>query len=216
MPRTNLTRWAAKLHLLRIAAPLRLRYGAAIRDSGWLRSFIEQKSVDASGNPIPFMAYPAIDLLAARVPFGVSVFEFGSGYSTLWWAARATRVVSCEHDEKWRSLVMEMAPSRVEVRRRPVNSSGSYPRTIAEAPGPFDIVVIDGRQRVQCSRACVPFLTEHGVIVWDDTDRERYKQGIQELRERGFKQLQLVGLGPVIADMKCTSIFYRNSNLLGL
>ena len=51
MPKINLTRCAARLHLLPLAAPLRLHRGAAIRDSGWLRSFIEQKSVDAAGNP---------------------------------------------------------------------------------------------------------------------------------------------------------------------
>ena len=216
MPKINLTRCAARLHLLPLAAPLRLHRGAAIRDSGWLRSFVEQKSVDAAGNPIPFMSYAAVDLLAERVPYGVSVFEFGSGYSTLWWAARAKRVVACEHDEKWRALVMQMAPARVDILCRTVDSSGSYSRTIAEARGPFDVVVIDGRQRVQCSRACLPFLTEDGVIVWDDTDRDRYKPGIQELRQRGFKQLQLTGLGPIIADRKCTSLFYRNINLLGL
>jgi hypothetical protein len=216
MHKINLTRYAAHLHLLRLAAPLRLQFGEAIRDSGWLRSFVEQKPVDAAGNPIPFMSYAAIELLTARVPAGVNVFEFGSGYSTLWWAVRARHVVSCEHDERWRALVRQMAPPRVDILHRALDPYGSYPSAIAEAAGPFDVVVIDGRQRVECSRASTPFLTDHGVIVWDDSDRERYKPGIWELREKGFKQLQLACLGPIIADKKCTSLFYRNFNILGL
>jgi hypothetical protein len=216
MPKINFTRLAAQFHLLGLAAPLRLRFSPAIQQAGWLRSFVEQKSVDVKGKPIPFMSYAAVDLLTARVPSGITVFEFGSGFSTLWWASRANRVVACEHDRKWRDLVLQMAPPNVEVLYRTADESGPYAESIAEAPHPIDVVVIDGRHRVECARACLPFVAHHGVIIWDDTDRERYRPGIQELRDAGFKQLQLSGLGPIVADMKCTSIFYRQTNLLGL
>jgi hypothetical protein len=216
MPKINFTRLAAQFHLLGLAAPLRLRFSPAILQSGWLRSFLEQKSVDVEGKPIPFMSYAAVDLLTRRVPPGITVFEFGSGYSTLWWASRVGRVIACEHDRKWRDLVVAMAPRNVEVLYRTDNESRAYAESINEAPHPIDVVVIDGGPRVECARACLPFVAPNGIIIWDDTDRDQYRPGIQELRDAGFKQLQLSGLGPIVADMKCTSIFYRQANLLGL
>lgn len=58
-----------------------------IKRSGWIRSLIEKQVIDASGDPIPWYAYPAIDLLKDRISIengiNISVFEFGCGFGTL-------------------------------------------------------------------------------------------------------------------------------------
>jgi len=67
---------------------------------GWGRSIIERASVDLEG-PVPWYTYPAISELNRITPENATVFEFGSGNSTLWWRAHAKHVVSVEHDPLW-------------------------------------------------------------------------------------------------------------------
>jgi predicted O-methyltransferase YrrM len=122
------------------------------------------------------MSYGAITFLGSKACGECSVFEFGSGYSTLWWASRAKQVVSCEHDQSWYEQLTKLIPSNVTLLYRELNNSPSYANAIVDHGGTFDIVVIDGRERLACANASLPFLSSRGVLVWDDTDRERYKR----------------------------------------
>jgi hypothetical protein len=62
----------------------------------------------------------------------------------------------------------------------------------------------------------VDALCPGGVIVWDDTERERYAEGQRILRARGFRKLEFVGIGPMVTVKKETSVFYRRDNCLGI
>src|ERR1017187_8783871 len=76
------------------------RRGPLLED-GWFRSYREGASVDASGSPLPWMTYPAIEFIRKRVKPDMSVFEYGSGGSTIWWANQVREVISVEHDRAW-------------------------------------------------------------------------------------------------------------------
>jgi hypothetical protein len=207
---------ATKMRLASFGGLIQLYHESALRDLGWFRSFSERRPTDREGRPLPFMSYGAIDFLNRTVRSEFNVFEFGSGYSTLWWASRARRVVSCEHDQAWYQQMSELVPNNVKLLYREHDDSGSYAQSIVDEGEFFDVVVIDGRERLACADASLPFLSVGGVLVWDDTDRERYKSGILSLRESGFRQIDFVGIGPMLTAMKCTSIFYRSANLLGI
>jgi hypothetical protein len=199
-----------------LLALVQLHHKSALRDLGWFRSYSERRPVDSQGLPIPFMSYGAITFLSNKACGECSVFEFGSGYSTLWWASRVQRVVSCEHDQSWYEQLTKLIPSNVTLLYRELDNSRSYVNAIVDHEGTFDIIVIDGRERLACVNASLPFLSSRGVIVWDDTDRERYKAGILSLRQYGFRQIEFVGIGPMLASTKYTSIFYRADNVLGM
>jgi len=88
------------------AFPMKLRgilqlNNAILFHYGWLRSLRSGKPVDAEGNPLPWITYPCIDFLKQFDYSNKSVFEWGSGQSTLFWSARAKRVVSVEADPVW-------------------------------------------------------------------------------------------------------------------
>lgn len=74
--------------------------------SGWERSRKEQRPVRADGRPLPWFTYGAIEFLSRVVDGGMRVFEYGAGYSTLWWE-RAALVHSVDHDPEW---VAELKP----------------------------------------------------------------------------------------------------------
>jgi SAM-dependent methyltransferase len=187
-----------------------------LKEDGWLRSFAQGEPVDAAGRPLPWLTYAAIELLGRRVRPEMSVFEYGCGNSTLWWAARVREVIACEHDPAWVERVRARAPGNVTLRQVPLEYGGDYCRTVAAYPGRFDIVVIDGRDRVNCATHAVAALKPDGVIVWDNSDREEYRAGYEHLARAGFHKIEFVGLLPMINDKCETGVFYRDANCLGL
>ena len=77
------------LKAARVMLPRYLRAHKYLEQSGWFESVKQQRPVDRKKNPLPWYTYPAISYLSAKDVSALSVFEFGSGGSTLWWAARA-------------------------------------------------------------------------------------------------------------------------------
>jgi hypothetical protein len=187
-----------------------------LREDGWYRSFAEVRSVDAEGNPLPFYPYPAIEFIKRRLKPEMRVFEWGSGASTLWWAARVKQVVAVEHHQGWYEMVSASAPSNAQVLHIPLETGGAYCQALLEQPHPFDIVAIDGRDRVNCARHCIAGLAPSGVIIWDNSDRDYYQEGYDFLREKGFRQIEFVGLPPIINERGQTTIFYRDNNCFGI
>jgi hypothetical protein len=60
-------------------------------------------------------------------------------------------------------------------------------------------------------------LKDNGVIIWDNADRKEYQEGYSYLEHIGFKKLELVGPtygSPALEN--CTTIFYREENVLGI
>lgn len=187
-----------------------------LKEDGWLRSFAQGEPVDAAGRPLPWLTYGAIEFLARRVRPEMSVFEYGSGNSTLWWASRVREVIACEHDRGWFEKVRARAPGNVTLRHVALEYGGDYCRAVAEYPGRFDIVVIDGRDRVNCATHAIGALKPDGIIVWDNSDREEYRAGYEHLACAGFHKIEFVGLLPMINDKCETGVFYRDANCFGL
>ena len=189
----------------------------ALASLGWILSRQAKRPIDAAGRPIPWYTYPAISFLGERVTERMNVFEFGCGQSTLWWANRAKRVTAVEHDENWASYLREQAPPNASVSHVALEEGGAYSRAALDSEeGPFHVIVIDGRDRVNCARNNLSALSDDGVILWDNSDRSKYRSGRGFLREEGFKQLPLVGMGPQVARIWETSIFYRPANCFGI
>ena len=194
----------------------KLKTDSYLRELGWYRSFDEQRPVNGRGDPLPWITYPASELLTRRVRPDDAVFEYGAGMSTFWWAERVRRVVAIEHDLAWYEKLRGRLPANVELLHQPLEYGGAYCRGVLADPGAFSLVVIDGRDRVACARHAVKGLTAGGVIVWDDTDRSQYREGIEFLHAEGFRSVEFVGMTPAATHAHETTIFYRDGNCLGL
>lgn len=174
---------------------------------GWFKSAWKEASVDKDGQPVPWMTYPAIYVIDQRITKKMKVFEYGSGNSTLYWAKKAKSVIAVEGDQFWQEKLQKTAPKNATIIYRPLGEE--YSQAIQRQEGSFDIVVVDGRLRVDCAKASVDKLSKAGVIVWDNTDRERYKPGMKYLEGKGFKRLDFYGPVPIDNLASLTSIFYK-------
>lgn len=187
----------------------------ALKQTGWFKSSKSKEPVDAHGRPLPWLNYSFIYFIDQRIKPDFSVFEYGMGNSTIWWSSRVARVDSCEHNHEWFDKISPKLPRHAKPIFIPVDDD-HYVKAATERDTKFDIVVIDGRRRVECARHAVDALSNSGVIVWDNTDRARYVNGIKFVFDKGFKRLDFVGMAPCSTRMQCTSIFYRPGNCLGI
>lgn len=182
----------------------------------WTESAITGVPLDPKGEPCAWYTYAALHFLSTREVSRLHVFEYGSGYSTLWWAARAASVTSCEHNSEWYQRLSHGAPDNVTYVYEQLEYGGEYCRTFARYSTPFDIVVIDGRDRVNCCKVVLDGIGPQGVIILDNSERRRYEMARVLLAQRGFRSLDFHGFGPINSIMFRTSIYYRDGNCLAI
>jgi hypothetical protein len=187
-----------------------------LQATGWIRSLQEQRPVGRDGGAVPWMNYSIVTLLRDRLTKDLRLFEFGSGYSTSFYAQLVGSVTSVEYDQAWIGTVMRMLPDNVELIYQPLDIDGKYCRVIRSSGTSYDVVVIDGRDRVNCIRQSIEALTDRGVIVLDDSQRAEYRDGADYAISKGFAALPLEGLKPTGNQIERTTVFYRRDNCLGI
>lgn len=153
---------------------------------------------------LAWWSYPAmreVDAFLAARP-AARVFEYGAGASTVWLARRAGEVHSVEHDEGFaghvRGLLDELAVDNATVHSvHPTDATaattvrsgraghqhqdfGEYVAEIDRVGGEFDLVVVDGRARVEAFRRALDHLAPGGVVVFDNVKRKRYWDHIRQ------------------------------------
>jgi hypothetical protein len=215
---------SSKIHLLYkvLTSPRRLRTLLAFNDKGyldeigWFKAFDSKASVDIEGNPIPWVTYPFIDFIKERIQKQHAVFEFGSGNSTLFYAKYAAIVVSVEHNKEWYDKIVTEKPENSEMIFCDLVYGGDYCHVPAKLGEKFDLIIIDGRDRVNCCKLAPDALTANGVVILDNSERENYKPGIDFLVKSGFKHLSFSGIVPGLFYRVTTSVFYKDGNCLGL
>lgn len=187
-------------------------------DVGWMRSLKEGMPVDAGGAPLPWYTYCAIHFLSERIRGKTDVFEYGVGNSTLWWATKVRRVVACEHNREWYEHFRSLVPRNVDLQHVGLDDDDRYVKCASASapPGGYGVVVIDGRLRNRCAQSVPESLGETGVIIWDNSDRLEYEEGLGYLQQRGFSRLDFHGLGPLSEVPWTTTILYRQSNQFGI
>jgi hypothetical protein len=203
--------------LLRRTRLLYLAYllDIGLRDTGWLRSSFVGRPVTRDGKPLPWYTYAAISFLEARLQPDMHVFEYGTGHSTLWYASRVAKVVSVEHDPSWGQLISKEAPANVSIVLEA--EPASYVQEIHRHNTRFDVVVVDGIHRVECTQAAVDNVADDGVIVWDNSDWEEFARARNEIPEfAAFRELPFSGFGPCGVRTWCTSVLYRPENRFGI
>jgi hypothetical protein len=177
-----------------------------LRDYGWLKSSKAGRCLDAQGQPIPWFTYPAIDFIKQLDLRDLSVFEYGAGFSTLFWANRVKRVVSTEDNKDWFDEVSRKMPPNTEMILAQ-NDVDRYVNTIQEF-GKFDIIVIDGtgESRLPCCQLAPKHLNPNGFIILDNSDL--WPKSAAALREADLIQSDFTGLAPLRCHWHTTSVFF--------
>ena len=126
------------------------------------------------------------------------IFECGAGYGTLYFSGLLSSSVdwtSIEHDSSWFNIIsFYNTKKNVKINLVPANNrkwsdshgEGSYEDLIdyIEYPGKkkiFDMIIIDGRNRISCMKKVSEILRDKGVVVLQDANRARYHSYFERL-----------------------------------
>jgi len=199
-----------------LAGMLQLKINSAVKDDGWFRSYRIKESVDKDGNPIPWCTYPCVKFIEPRLNKKLNVFEYGSGNSTLWYAERVKFIASVEHNKEWFEKIKPSLPENTNLMYQPETDPEGYVNNVGMQGLKFDIIVIDGILRNECTEESVNHLSGNGVIVFDNSERKDYLQSVELLKSDNFRQIDFTGLGPVTSIQTTTSIFYKTDNCLDI
>jgi hypothetical protein len=195
-----------------LSSLISLRTWGYLVDMGWFNSFKSSKPVNAAGSPIPWFTYPAIEILSDRLNQKMSVFEFGSGNSTLFFAGRVRQVVSAEHNKDWYDKISKQAPVNSRIVYVKADQSNEYTDILKRSNQKFDIIIVDGIYRNECLIESISYITDGGVIILDDSERLEYTMGVERIIKQNFKRLDFWGISPGYLYRKSTTIFYRPDN----
>ncbi|MGH9890447.1 MAG: class I SAM-dependent methyltransferase [bacterium] len=164
---------------------------------------------------MPWLTYPAIVALSRSLTGTESVFEFGSGGSTLWFAERVGHVVSIEGDKDWHDNLQPRLPDNATLVHHHFSDVEGYLGQLAKATherGAFDVVLVDGG--ADRSRACelaAEALKPSGLIILDNSDVEGHAPGVAQLHDdSAFRRIDFHGPGPVAHYVWCTSFFFKD------
>ncbi|MCS6904066.1 MAG: FkbM family methyltransferase [Bacteroidia bacterium] len=183
-----------------------------LKEMGWFTSHAKQKSIDSEGNPLPWMPYSFIYFLEPRLRPHFSIFEYGSGNSTLWLAKRVKEVIAVEHNPTWLQEIKNKLPTNTRIIFK--QDPKEYVNAIQETNRKFDIIIVDGINRNECIISAPEYLNAGGVIIVDNLERAEYWSAIYFLLEKGYKIIEFKGIPPAVSTSTITGVLYRKDNCL--
>ena len=187
-----------------------------LKESGYLESAIKYMPIRQDGSPLPWMNYSIISFLEQRLSKKLTLFEYGSGNSTLFFSNLVDSVVSVECDRHWYEYVVKTMPENVELILCDPFDVETYSKIIQQQGKKFDVVIVDAEDRVNCLLNAQECLTEKGVMILDDSKGEGWHSVIEQLQKKGFKKLDFEGLKPGRTRGYRTTIFYKTDNCMGV
>jgi len=209
----------SKLTLLnpsKLRTLLSLGFKGYLAQKGWFKALETKSSVDEHGEAIPWVTYSFIDFIKDRINNQHDIFEFGCGNSTLFYAKNSRSVTAVEHDKAWFERNAGIKIPNVKMIYCELVRGGEYSKSAVTTNKKFNIIIVDGRDRVNCCKESLLSLTEDGVIVLDNSERPDYAEAFTFLKEKGFKHLPFTGMSPGVITSNCTSVFYKSNNCLGI
>lgn len=195
---------------------LSLGFKGYLAQKNWFRAYETKTSIDENNIPVPWVTYSFIDFIKSRINTTHSIFEYGSGNSTIFYAGKAKSVTSVEHDKSWYETVTNLKLPNAEILFCALKENGEYCRKAVSTNRKYHIIIVDGRDRVNCCKYALQALTEDGVLILDDSERPYYEEAIDFLKQSGFKHIPFSGMAPGTIQSKCTSVFYKTHNCLDI
>jgi predicted O-methyltransferase YrrM len=173
---------------------------------------------------LPWVSLSAIRFLDSALRPEMTVFEYGSGGSTVFFAQRCQSVVAIEHDPAWvrdvgtRVAAANLANVTIELHSAEslaTFGNSSYLRAI-DCRSP-DLVLIDGiddlrlspkdgrdpRRRTQCFRYVEQRIKSGGMIVVDDSSFYADLRSTSKAKQI----LSFTGIGPCRPGIHSTDVF---------
>lgn len=210
----NLARLRADASGLRLALRGLYRWNKSV---GFLASARLRSPARSSTEPLPWFSYPAIEFIEGADFSQYDVFEWGSGFSTLYWASRARSVTAIEDDRDWFQRIDQL---RVGWNGAVTLGFESEQDRYVEAylPGEQDVVVIDGSWRGLCARHVIDSVAgglddRLRLVILDNSNW--FPQASRALENSlQWQRVDFCGMAPALDYGTVTSMFFNRNSIL--
>jgi hypothetical protein len=176
-------------------------------EHGQFKSMSRWACIDKNNLPTPWYTYPAIEYLNQLDFSECSVFEYGSGNSTIYWSNKCKNIVSIENDEKWYRKIKPNVNSNCDYHLMP--NRNDYINAIHKYSYNYDIIIIDGSYRYECAIESLKKLNKFGFIILDNSDWEQNTASM--LRKSDLIEVDMSGFGPINGYTWTTSFFFSRN-----
>jgi len=174
-----------ELHLNFLNYKLRNEYG-------FVESSQNNIPLNNKNEIIPMYTYPCYEYLNSIDWKNANVFEYGCGYSTIWWTQKNVNYNAVEDDEKWFNNIKSKQPN-IKLKKK----LKEYVNSIYSLNKKFDVIVIDGQGRFDCVKPALECVKDDGLIILDnsdwhkDTKEQLDKSDLIPIHFHGFKALHI-------------------------
>ena len=182
-------------------------------EKGFVRSWALGYPVDKLEEKIPWWTYSFTEFLTPRLNKNFKIFEYGAGNSSIYLSQFVDHIVSIENDKNWFDYLSSRITDNVSLIYA---DNHEYVEQIESSDALYDIIIIDGIRRNECASKAIHYLTDDGVIIFDDSERFHYNTGYTFLINQGFKRIDFTGFAPCSLNLNSTSVFYKSNNILNL
>lgn len=136
-------------------------------DYGYAESARQEVPLNGEGKIIPRYVYPCYEYLNSIDWTDCNVFEFGCGWSTVWWKTLGANVYGVELDPDWALKLQDYGEFNITVQ----TDKKEYPKTIYKHDIKFDVIVLDCRYvRYECVLPAINCVADGGMIVLDNSE----------------------------------------------
>ena len=153
------------------------------------------------GRELPWFTTSAIKQLESMNLKGKRIFEFGGGYSSIYFHKNGCSLEIFERDDHWRDWI-----------KNKIGDFPSYNATeqikVKELANKFDIVVVDVFNRPDNFEIAEQLINSDGIIILDDS--QWYPKFICSLKDR-YHQSHYWGYSSGRWTHKCTSFFIKKN-----
>ena len=181
-----------ELHLSFLTNKLRTEYG-------FIESSKKNIPVNDKNEVMPMYTYPCYEWLNSIDWVGNKVFEYGTGYSTIWWQNKNVDYHAVEDNKQWHDMIED----KTNIEYKPGHHK--YIESIYKYDFKFDVIVIDGVVRFDCIKPALEKIKDDGIIIFDNTDW--HKDSKEELDKSDLIPIHFHGFKPLHVDSETTSCY---------
>ena len=140
-----------------------------------INKYLKEFLVPKMNNSLPNLNSASRHFFQKIITKDFRILEFGSGFSTPWLARRAQYILSYEHDKDWYIIVKDLL-EKYKIKNCQLIYDPNYYHKSIDYKDEFDMIIIDGRRRVNCFKMSIEYLKGGGYLFLDDSQRKIYRR----------------------------------------
>ena len=185
-----------ELHLSFLVDKLRNEFG-------FLESSRSSIPVDGYGNVMPLYSYPCYEYIRSMDWKNANIFEFGCGYSSIWWDNVDANVYGVDSNDEWINKIQSSVNGHLNIEL--ANDGEEYTTSIYRHNLKYDVIVIDGMYRYDCVEPSLDCLANDGMVILDNSE---WHTNTKELLDNSdLMPVHFHGMKPIHVDIETTSCY---------